>query len=206
MKKAFIPVLIVKLLFLSSVVSFADSPITATDFSEAYRDVKMVQRAHLEGVMGIEIAEFLSSPENPIDVKAAVINAISWRFEGKNNAELYTYYLGLLYHMSITELDTDFLSVDEIFCLGYLIAMDNYFHPENAIPLLEEAHNLMKDSFTVSIVFALVKAQMAFELDWCEAWKITESVLRNTDLKQDLRPEAKKIIVEYMILYKDYCK
>ena len=206
MKKAFIPVLIVKLLFISSSASFADSPITATDFYEAYRDVKMVQRAHLEGVMGVEIAEFLSSPENPIDVKAAVINAISWRFEGKNNAELYTYYLGLLYHMSITELDTGFLSADEIFCMGYLIAMDNYFQPENAIPLLEEAHKLMKDSFAVSIVLALAKAQIAFEQDWCEAWKITESVLRNTDLTQDLRPEEKKIIVDYMILYKEYCK
>ncbi len=68
----------------------------------------MVQRAHLEGVMGVEIAEYLSSPENPVDHKAAVINALSWRFEGKSNAELCTYYLVLLYHMSITELDTDF--------------------------------------------------------------------------------------------------
>jgi hypothetical protein len=108
--------------------------------------------------------------------------------------------------MSITELDTGFLSADEIFCMGYLIAMDNYFQPENAIPLLEEAHKLMKDSFAVSIVLALAKAQMAFEQDWCEAWKIVESVLRNTDLTQDLRPDAKKIIVDYMILYKDYCK
>lgn len=187
-------------------VSYADSPITATDFYEAYLDVKMVQRAHLEGVMGIEIAEFLSTPENPIDAKAAVINALSWRFEGKNNAELYTYYLGLLYHMPITELDTDFLSADEIFCLGYLTAMDNYFHPENAIPLLEEAHKLMKDSFTVSIVLALAKAQIAFEMDWCEVWKLIERVLENRALKQDLRPEATKIIVDYMILYKDYCE
>ncbi|NUO09469.1 MAG: hypothetical protein HUU08_12460 [Candidatus Brocadia sp.] len=206
MKKALITVLVVKLLFVFPGISQADSPITATDFYEAYKDVKMVQRAHLEGVMGVEIAEFLSSPENPIDLKAAVINALSWRFEGKNNAEFYTYYLGLLYHMSITELDTDFLSADEIFCLGYLVAMDNYFHPENAMSLLEEAHKLMEKSFTVSIVLALVKAQMAFEQDWCEAWKIIENVLRNTDLKQDLRPEAKKIIVNYMILYREYCK
>lgn len=206
MKKTFIPVFIVNVLFLCSSVSYADSPITATDFYEAYRDVKMVQRAHLEGVMGVEIAEFLSSPENPIDVKAAVINALSWRFEGKNNAELYTYYLGLLYHLSITELDTDFLSADEIFCLGYLIAMDNYFHPENAISLLEEADKLIRDSFTVSIVLALAKAQIAFEKDWCEAWKTIERVLKNTDLNQDLRQEAKKIIVDYMILYREYCK
>lgn len=199
-------VLLLILLFVFPGISQADSPITATDFYEAYKDVKMVQRAHLEGVMGVEIAEFLSSPENPIDHKAAVINALSWRFEGKSNAELYTYYLGLLYHMSITELDTDFLSADEIFCLGYLVAMDDYFHPENAIVLLEEAQRMMKESFTVSMVLALVRAQIAFEQDWCEAWKIIEQVLQNADLKQDLRPEAKKIIVNYMILYREYCK
>lgn len=206
MRKKMKGVLLLILLFVFPGISRADSPITATDFYEAYKDVKMVQRAHLEGVMGVEIAEYLSSPENPIDHKAAVINALSWRFEGKNNAELYTYYLGLLYHMSITELDTDFLSADEIFCLGYLIAMDDYFHPENAIVLLEEAQKMMKDSFTVSMVLALVKAQIAFEQDWCEAWKIIEQVLQNADLKQDLRPEAKKIIVNYMILYREYCK
>lgn len=193
-------------MFVFPATSYADSPITATDFYEAYKDVKMVQRAHLEGVMGVEIAEYLSSPENPVDHKAAVINALSWRFEGKNNAELYTYYLGLLYHMPVVELNTDFLSADEIFCLGYLIAMDDYFHPENAIILLEEAYKAANDSFTVSAVLALAKAQIAFEQDWCEAWKIIERVLQNADLKQDLRPEAKKIIVNYMILYRAYCK
>ncbi|MFN3532610.1 MAG: hypothetical protein ACK41Q_08915 [Candidatus Brocadia sp.] len=44
--------------------------------------------------------------------------------------------------------------------------MDNYIHPENAIPLLEEAHELMKESFTVSMVLALAKAQLAFDSDW----------------------------------------
>lgn len=206
MKKILVAVFIMKLLFVFPATSYADSPITATDFYKAYLDVRMVQRAHLEGVMGLEIAEFLSSPENPVDHKAAVINALSWRFEGKNNAELYTYYLGLLYHMPVVELNTDFLSADEIFCLGYLIAMDDYFHPENAIILLEEAYKAANDSFTVSVVLALAKAQIAFEQDWCEAWKIIERVLQNADLKQDLRPEAKKIIVNYMILYRAYCK
>lgn len=206
MKKILVAVFVLKLLFVFPEISHADSPITATKFYEAYLDVKMVQRAHLEGVMGLEIAEFLSSPENPIDAKAAVINALSWRFEGKNNAELYMYYLGLLYHVSILELDTDFLSADETFCLGYLMVMDNYFHPEHAIPLLEEAHKVMKDSFTVSIVLALAKAQIVLTEDWCEVWKLTERVLENRALKQDLRPEAVKIIVDYMILYKDYCE
>src|SRR3990170_4124686 len=206
MKKKLVFVLILKLLFIFPVASHADSPITATGFYEAYMDVKMVKRAHLEGVMGLEIAEFLTSPENPIDVKAAVINALSWRFDGKNNVELYACYLALLYHVSLIEIDTAFLSADEIFCMGYLMVMDDYFHPEKALPLLEEAHNMEKDSFAVSIILALAKAQRAFDSDWCEVWKLTEEVLKNKELKQDLRHEATKMIVDYMILYKEYCE
>jgi len=206
MKKILWVVLLFNVLFLFQKTSHADSPITATDFYEAYMDVKMVERAHLEGVMGLEIAEFLTSPENPIDVKAAVINALSWRFDGKNNAELYAYYLALLYHVSVTELDTEFLSADEVFCMGYLTAMDDYFHPEKALPLLEEAHKMMKDSFTVSIILSLARGQKVMDYDWCEVWRLTEEVLKNKELKQDLRPEATKMIVDYMVLYKEYCK
>lgn len=206
MKKILWVVLLLNVLFLFQKNSRADSPITATKFYEAYMDVKMVERAHLEGVMGLEIAEFLTSPENPIDVKAAVINALSWKFDGKNNAELYAYYLALLYHVSITELDTEFLSTDEVFCIGYLTAMDDYFHPEKALPILDEAHKVMKDSFTVSIIMALVRGQAVMDYDWCEVWRLTEEVLKNKELKQDLRHEAIKMIMDYMVLYREYCE
>ena len=206
MKKILWVGLLLNVLFSFPTTSHADSPITATKFYEAYLDVKMVEMAHLEGVMGLEIAEFLTSPEKPIDVKAAVINALSWRFDGKNNAELYAYYLALLYHVSVTELDTEFLSADERFCIGYLTAMDDYFHPEKALPLLEEAHKVMKESFTVSIILALTRGQKAMDYDWCEVWRLTEEVLKNKELRQDLRPEAIKMIMDYMILYKEYCK
>jgi hypothetical protein len=206
MKKILLVVLLLSVLLLFQKITHADSPITATDFYKAYLDVKMVERAHMEGVMGLEIAEFLTSPENTIDVKAAVINALSWKFDGKSNAELYAYYLALLYHVSVTELDTEFLSADEIFCLGYLTAMDDYFHPERALPLLEEAHKVMKESFTVSIILALASGQAVMEYDWCEVWRLTEEVLKNKELKHDLRPEAIKMIIDYMVLYKEYCK
>ena len=206
MKKILLVVLLLNVLLLFQKITHADSPITATKFYEAYLDVKMVERAHLEGVMGLEIAEFLSSPENPIDVKAAVINALSWKIDGKSNAELYAYYLALLYHVSVTELDTEFLSADEVFCMGYLTAMDDYLHPEKALPILEEAHKVMKESFTVSIILALARGQKVMDYDWCEVWRLTEEVLKNKELRQDLRPEAIKMIIDYMVLYKEYCE
>ena len=218
MKSALVLTLTLALLFLFPKINYADSPITSTPFSEAYLDVKIVQKARAEGVMSLEIAEYLSSPSNPVDIKGAVINALSWKFEGKSNAELYSYYLALLYRQSLKELDIDILNADEIFCLGYLTVMDDYFHPEKALPLLEKAAARKKNSFTVSIVLALTKAQKVMDSDWlgrigvkceslwCEVWKLTEEVLRNEELKQDLRPEAKEIIVDYMVLYKYKCK
>ena len=213
MKKIVVFALILNTLFLSHTIAsadapiaLADSPLTSTEFYEAYMDVKMVQRTHLQNVLGLEIAEFLSSPENPIDEKAAVINALSWKFEGNNNAEFYMYYLALLYHVPFVQLDTDFLSADEIFCLGYLMAMDNFSHPENALPILEEAYKTLNNSFTVSMIFAIVKSQLFLNMDLCEVWKSVEQVLVNEDLKQDLRPEAKKMIIAYMAGYKEYCQ
>lgn len=206
MKKIFIFVSIINILFFCDTIALAETPITTTEFYEAYMDFPIVQRAHLQNVMGLEIAEYLSSPDNPLDVKAAAINALSWKFEGNNNAEFYMYYLALLYHVPMIELDTDFLSADETFCLGYLMVMDNFHHPENALPILAEAQKKLKDSFTVSIITALAKAQIWLQHDWCEVWRTVERVLESKDLKQDLRPEAKKRIHDYMVLYKEYCK
>jgi len=193
-------------LFMFTAICHGDSPITSTPFSQAYLDVEMVEKAKEEGVMSLEIAEYLSSPSNPVDAKAAVINALSWDVEGKSNSELYLYYLALSYRTPIDDLDIDALNGDELFSLGYLTVMDDYFNPDEAIPLLEKANAKRKDSFTVSIVLALAKAQKAMESDWCEVWKLTDGVLGNKRLKQDLRPRAKKIIVDYMTLYKNDCK
>lgn len=206
MKTTLVFALTLALLFTLPKTSYADSPITSTPFFKAYLNVKIVQKAQMEGVMSLEIAEYLSSPSNPIDIKAAVINALSWKFKGKDNAELYSCYLVILHRKSPKELNTNILNTDEIFCLGYLTVMDNYFYPERAIPLLKIANEAQKDSFTVSIVLALAKAQEVMKSDRCKVWKIVEEVLRNEKLKQDLRPEAKKIIIDYIGPYKDKCK
>jgi hypothetical protein len=182
----------------------ADSPITSTPFSDAYVDIPEVQRAQAEGMMNLEIAEYLCCDSTPVDVKAAVINALSWDIEGKSNAELFSYYLGLKYQHPLSELDIEALTPDEVFCLGYLLAMDDYFHPEEAIPLLITAEERNKESFTVAIVSALVKAQKKMDSDWAEVWELTEEVLKRKSLIRDMRSDAIDIIIDYMILYKDY--
>jgi len=182
-------------------LALADSPITSTDFWKAYKDYPVVQKAAREKTMSLEFAEYLSNPSTPIGVKAAVINALSWAFEGKHNAELYRYYLALRYRCTLDELTPDLLNADEVFCLGYLTVMDDYFHPEGALPLLEAASRRRRNSFTVAIVLALTRAQKAMDDDLEKVWPPVKRVLDDKNLQKDLRPEAVKIILDYMKLY-----
>lgn len=207
MKKILTLVLIFALITLFSIKVHADSPVTSTPFSDAYIDIEIVKKARAGGVLDSEMAGYLSSKKNPIDKKAALINALSWKYEGKDNAKLYLAYLEKIYRVSPGNLDINTLRGDEIFCLGYLTLMDDYFHPEKALPLLEKAGEKMKDSLTVSMILAIARAQkvMDVDADWCELWRITEKILQNKRLKCDLRPRAKQIIVNYMALYKEDC-
>lgn len=200
---------------------WADSPLTSTDIHGAYGDIPIVAQAKAQALLSPEVAAYLAAPSNPIDVKAAVINALSWSSEGKHNAELFRFYLQLLHQQdgrswsplrlsdqlpADLELDLHRLSAEELFCLGYLTVLDDYFHPAQGLPLLARAVVLRPDSVTIAIVHALAQAQVAMETNWCRMWQVTDAVLRNDRLTPDLRPEALKQIVDYMVNYRRYCR
>lgn len=188
-----------------SATALADSPITSTDFFTAYEDLEIVCEARAKGVIDREIAEYLLSENNAVDHKAAVVNALSWKFEGKENALVFRIFLALKYSTDLDHLDLDALTSDELLCLGYLTVLDNYFEPSRAIPILEMAWQKNQDSYTVNIVLALARAQQWMEYDWCLAWLTVKEVRENQALQRDLRPAAERIIFDYMELYENYC-
>lgn len=183
----------------------SDSPVTSTHFHTAYANVEMVKKAKAAGIIDTEIAKYLSSPAYGIDYKAAVVNAIGWSIEGKSNAVLYRNQLEKIYARKDKKFNEDILTPDEIFCLGYLTLLDDYFHPEKAIPLLKKAKKLNPKSFTVAIILALAQAQESMNSDWCDVWKITDKVFTDPELVRDMRTEAIEIIFNYMALYRDEC-
>lgn len=202
------------LLTLWAAAARADSPITSTDFHTAYLDVALVERAAARGVMDGQIAAFLSGPDNPLDVKAAVINALGWKFEGKNNAELYGWYLAAKYGLRIDNLNLDVINDGELFSLAYLTVMDDYFTPQKAIPLIDAAWERSAarsrkrggPGFTVSLIRALIHAQAAMESDWCAVWTLTENAMEADARKRDMRAAAVDIITGYMGLYRGDCQ
>ena len=78
------------LMVMWAAAAWADSPLTSTNFSQAYDTHPMVEMA-----AGIEpgdfipttILNFLCDKDSPIDVRLAVINKLGWKFEGNNMAQ-----------------------------------------------------------------------------------------------------------------------
>ncbi len=204
--------------------SHADSPVTSTSFYTAYLDIEEVVKASKMSWVNEELARYLSDPDNPIDIKAAIINAISWdikdedggdatfenssaedfyNINGKINADRYSRFV---FGKPINDLVLDNLTAHDLFCIGYFMAMDNYSDPEPAAALLEKASEAIPDSFTIAIITAIVKAQIAFENieEWDKVWELVDGVLSNKNMVQDMRAEAVEIIVDYTISYKGF--
>lgn len=177
----------------------ADSPITSTSFSKAYSDIPMVVIAeNAGGEITEEIMKFLSG-KKPIDQKMAVINALSWSFDGQKNYDVFKKYL------NEHGMKKGKRKAQNLLSLAYLKAMDNYFACEEALAIAVQALKLNPKSYTFNIIHGLIKAQVDFDSSWCELFKSVDSVRNNDKLKMDMRPDAINIIFEYMDLYKDEC-
>ena len=120
------------LFFLST--ANADSPITSTDFYKAYLHIPEVEEAHEIGVLSEGMAQFLLDSENSLDKKAAVINALYWDIDRKINAFLFKRHLKAKYQVK-DDIDSlvKVMNDEELFCLGYMTVMDNYFEPEKSL-------------------------------------------------------------------------
>ncbi len=71
------------LIILISQYTFADSPLTSTDFYKSYIDVTLVQDAlKCNGKINNEMLEYIYEEKNPLEIKLALINAVGWNVKG----------------------------------------------------------------------------------------------------------------------------
>ncbi|MFS0726387.1 copper amine oxidase N-terminal domain-containing protein [Paenibacillus sp. 1P07SE] len=179
----------------------ADSPITTTEFYKAYLDEAIVQKAHEAKDVTEELALYLADEQNPLAVRASVINAIGWENEQAERAESFAQHV---YDQTLAELAMSELRGDERFVIGYLLAMDDYVATSEAEIWLADARQLLPDSFTVALIHALVQAQQeVLSSDWQHVWRTVADVAFDTDLQMDMRPEAAEIIIDYMVTYSE---
>jgi hypothetical protein len=184
----------------------ADSPLTSTNIYEAYDELLIIDVAlEAKGNINQEIMIYLTGSQS-IDSKMALINALGWNIDGQNNAETF---LDFLQKKKKYKNRADFMekgTADELLCMAYILALDNYFDVREALEIAEKALSKNKKSYTFNIITALIRAQNVMDKNWCEVYKSTDSVRKNKKLKLDMKKPAIDIIFGYMDLYKEECE
>jgi hypothetical protein len=195
MKKLIMIITVLVVLFNTTEKVYADSPLTSTYFSKAYYDIDIVEKASRRNNITAEMAQYLADENNPIDVKAALINALSWDVDGKNNAERYCQFT---YGKSLKDIDAATLPGYQQFCIGYLLAMDDiHFETKQSLEYLRMAKNNMPDSLTVAILTFIVETMCEVSYDWPDRYN---AILADTSLNSDMPEEAIQLITDYIIL------
>jgi len=187
--------------------ALADSPATSTTFSEAYQDLPLIVEAQGSHVLTPAMAAFLSDAAQPLDQRLALVNALGWKFEGQNNAVLWLKHLQALKNQPGARPEQLALSAEEQLFLGYLMVLDDYFHPRPGVQWVRRGARQLWQSQSAQLVLAIVEAQDYINRAklWCQIWLQTERALNNPRLNADLRPQARNVIVEYLQLYQPYC-
>lgn len=187
--------------------SFADSPITSTNFASAYSESPIVSAATTaSGVLTDELMAYLIDEKNPIDVKMAVINQLGWDFDGKSNAATFQAYLFKKKKFKNEAAFKKKGTAHQLICMAYLKAMDNYFDVTDAIVYADLAVKKNSKSYTIELITGIIKAQQAMDSNWCAVYELTNVVRFNESLKVDMKTEAIDLIFEYMDLYSDSCE
>lgn len=187
---------------------FADSPLTSTYFADVYKNEVVVQKAlNAQGVLTVEIMDYLANPENPVAVKIAALNAISWQ-AGVHNYALFLSYLKKQYGLQSEISLVNALDGGTLASLAYVKGLSNYFDVDDAIFLAQIARGKSQESFTVNMVFALLIAQNLLDDQdmWGSIYEVCNWVVNNQELTQDMHPKAIEQIMEYINLYADNVK
>lgn len=194
MKKIISIITIVISLFFVTETALADSPVTSTPFSKAYYNIDIVKKASERNTITADMAEYLADENNPIDIKAAIINALSWSVDGKNNTEVYCQFI---YGKELKDIDVKTLSGDQQFCIGYLLAMDDiHFETTQSMDYLRMARVNMVDSLTVNLITFLVETMNVVSYDWPDQLNL---ILSDANLNKDISDDAIKVITDYML-------
>ena len=201
------------LILLISQYTFADSPLTSTDFYKAYSDVPLVQDAmKCKGKITNAMLEYIYAETNPLEIKLAIINAIGWDVKGiKNSQKFFKYVIKKKNYK--TDFEGDYMAFkwyatrDELVCYSYLKAMENYFELADALDIASEAQRKYPESFAVNMIYNLIKAQglTAFG-ESCYASKTFSSLKNNPKLTMDMKKESMPFVFEYMDDIGEDCK
>ena len=202
--------LTIMLFTLSWVLTWADSPLTSSDFAESYKDQSMVQMAlklsdDSDTDIPVSMLNYLADKKSPVDVRLAVINAIGWNFNGKTSGQQLYEYLSTRYKAKTVDKLAKKLDAGTLAVYAYALAMSNYFEVQEAQDLAHKAVKKNKTkSFSVAFIASLIDAQVHLDGNWGMVYKVVNDVLHDGSLHLDMRQEAIDSVMEYIGEYKKY--
>lgn len=187
--------------------SFADSPLTSTEFYKGYIDIAIIKEARKSGGNITEKQlQYLTNAKNPIAIKLALINSLGWDTKGKSNAPEYLDYLfeqkpHLNYKNFINK-----ASAEELICYAYLRAMDDYFKVKSASVFARQAMRKAPTTYSIHLIGTLIQVQGLNQNNWCSVYTKINQVRTNKKLQLDFRAKSIKAVFSYTAGYKEYCK
>ena len=185
----------------------AQAPVTLASFHNTFSQLEEVQTVLQMGVLDGKSAYFLMDDNNPIDQKAAIINALVESDRDSENATTFSMFLARKYGADFKNLDLKLLTGDELFCLGYLTIIDENGNPDLALPIFEKAIEKDAKSLTIQLITALAKAQLSInQKDNCAAWKAFSTVATSSAFTNDLDGNIKSELSNAMNPYNQACE
>lgn len=187
--------------------SFADSPLTSTEFYKGYIDIAIVKQARKsDGIITEKQLQFLTNSKNPIAIKLALINSLGWNTKGKSNAPKYLAYLfekqPLLNYKNFYNKAT----TTQLICYAYLKAMDDYFNVKSASVFARQAMRKAPTTYSIHLIGTLIQVQGANQNNWCSVYTKINQVHKNKKLQLDMRRISAAAVFGYTDRYKEYCK
>jgi hypothetical protein len=184
----------------------ASEPVTLTKLYTVYNNLIEVNHVETHGTIDGTVLPFLTDPDNPIDQKTAVINALVVNNQNKNNAATFKMFVARKYRENWETLDLAKLTAAELFCLGYMTLMDEAGAIAHALPILEMAKAKDPASSTIAIIHAIAYTQsLAKGGDQCTGWALFNQVLNDASLNNDMDREMVSIASRSMQPYGEGC-
>lgn len=185
-------------------LSWADSPLTSTNFSDAYADEPMVVMADEHGLgdrIPAELLSFLADKKAPVDVRLAVVNRLTWFSETNDFTQFENYLIKRFKAKDRWKLQKK-LDASTLAVYAYAMAVSNRSDLQEASDLVHHAVEKDKEhSFSVAMACALIEAQIHFDNNWSMIYPTVAAVVNDGTLKRDMRQKAIDIIMEYIGLY-----
>lgn len=183
---------------LSSCISplAADSPLTSTPWHRAYLDLPAVRTAASTFKLTHKLARFLGDRRIPLDRRAALVNALGWHPNGKDNHLRFRKWLQQHRPAWINDAPPDIRLL-----YAYLQAMDRYQSPGRVVQPAQQALAGLPGSQAAAIVAMLIRSQQLLFSDWTPIWPAARKALTQHYQKDRLRPAALTIISNYMRFY-----